>query len=72
MADLQCVFHLCCTAKRPNHKQVPVLYSRTPLPIHSESKFASTNPKFPIHPTPSLFPLGNHKSALHVCDLFVL
>ena len=32
---------------------------------------ASTNPNFPIHPTPSLFPRGNHKSILlWVCFCF--
>ena len=32
----------------------------------SASQFASTNPKLPVHPTPSSLPLGKHKSVLRV------
>ena len=28
--------------------------------------FASTNPKLPVHPSPSPLPPGNHKSVFHV------
>ena len=30
--------------------------------------FVSTNPKLPVYPIPSPFPLGNHNSVLYVCE----
>ena len=36
----------------------PLLYSKTSLLFHSKCKFASANPKLPVHPTPSPSPLA--------------
>ena len=65
------IFNLCCTAKWPKHTQFPVLYSRTLFPIHSKcNSLHSLAPNSPFIPLP-LPTIGNHKSALLGCDLFL-
>ena len=51
IVDLQCFAKFCCTAKWPYPTELPVLYSRTPLPIHP--KYNSLHPKHPPNAHPS-------------------
>ena len=46
---------LCCTV-RPY--SLPILYVIVYI----------SNPKLPLHPSPTCLPLGNHKSVLYVCE----
>ena len=54
IVDLQCFFNFCCTGKWPDHTQFPVLYSGTPLPLHS--KCNSLHPPNPNSPSITLPP----------------
>ena len=52
------------------HRILNIVPCRSLLFIHS-IKLASANPKPPIHPSHTLLPLGNHKTVLYVCGLYV-